>query len=176
MNAICIFAAAIEFAIGPGTQEKPSAAFPLKLGEKPSAVWYDAEALHVGSSTVPWGKPVWRRDGFSCWNREVRLGGNGLVSSVVSAGREILSAPVEVLWNGKPLKFVSSLAKANVADAFYELKAEGAPVSARIRAEFDGVMWFELSYEPSVDSLSVAVPTSSAIASSATARRHTMNC
>ena len=106
----------------------------------------------------PWTKPVWKNDGFSCWNREVRFGGEGLVSSVISAGREILAAPVEVSWNGKPLKFASSLAKANVADAFYELKAEGAPVSARVRAEFDGVMWFELSYEPPVDSVSVAVP------------------
>ena len=105
----------------------------------------------------PWTKPVWRNDGFSCWNREVRFGGDGLVSSVVSAGREMLAAPVEISWNGKPLKFAVSLAKANVADAFYELKAEGVPVSARVRAEFDGVMWFELFYAPPVDSVSVVV-------------------
>ncbi len=105
----------------------------------------------------PWTKPVWRSDGFSCWNRDVRLGGDGLVSSVVSGGREMLAAPVAVVWNGQPLKFVPSLAKTNVADAFYDLKAEGAPVSAHVRAEFDGVMWFELSYEPPVEALSVVV-------------------
>ena len=121
------------------------------------APWEDTTYGAEDTVPPPWTKPVWRKDGFSCWNREVRLGGDGLVSSVISAGREILATPVEVVWNGNPLKFASTLTKANVADAFYELKAEGAPVTVRVRAEFDGVMWFEMDYEPPVESLSVIV-------------------
>ena len=106
----------------------------------------------------PWTVPDFKSDGFRCWNREIRFGGQGLVSSLLSAGQELLSAPVEVRLNGSTLRFDSQLADRRHSEADYALKAVGAPVDVRCHAEFDGFVRFDVSYSGDVESLVVRIP------------------
>ena len=105
----------------------------------------------------PWTKPEWREDGFSVWNREVAFGG-GLIRSVRSVGEELLSGPVEVRWNDKPLDLTVSSCDRHASFADYRLVAKGVPVTATVHAEFDGFMWISLDYDPPVDRLAVRIP------------------
>ena len=106
----------------------------------------------------PWTKPEFGEKGFKVWNRHVRFGGAGLVSSVVSAGQELLASPVAVVLDGRPLAFDVAGVERHASYADYRLVAKGAPVEARVRAEFDGYMWFHVKYAPPVRSLAVRVP------------------
>ena len=110
-----------------------------------------------GDDTVPppWTVPVFRNDGFSCWNRNAVLGGGGLVSSFTSGGKELLAEPVRLVLDGKPLEFDVRCTAKRLAEAEYELVARGAPVTARAKCEFDGLVWFDVSYSPPVKSLDV---------------------
>lgn len=103
----------------------------------------------------PWSAPRFSDRGFSCWNREATFGGAGLVTSIKSAGRELLSAPVQVVLNGRPLVFTSALRKARVSEAQYVLAAKDAPVVCGLKAEFDGFMKFTVRYSGKVDSLEI---------------------
>ena len=121
-------------------------------------VWDDTVYGSEDTVPAPWTNPSFGNDGFSVWNRSVKFGGAGLVTSIVSAGEELLANPVEVLWDGRPLKFKATLADRRVSYAEYRLIAEGAPVSARLRTEFDGYMFFELEYVPPCKGLKLCVP------------------
>ena len=109
------------------------------------------EGTSLGSEDTvppPWTAPVAANDSFVCWGREHALGGNGLVTSIRCTGEELLSAPVSVEMNGKPLSFSASIATQGVSFAEYDLVASGgdAPVRVRLRAEFDGFLWFDLTW------------------------------
>ena len=102
----------------------------------------------------PWTRPEFGNDGkFRCWNREILLGGNGLVRSAKSGGKEILARPVSIVVDGKPLSFDVQLESRRNSEATYRLKAREAQVEARVKCEFDGFMLFDLSYPASVKSL-----------------------
>ena len=96
----------------------------------------------------PWTAPVAENRMFSCWGRSYALGGDGIVTSIRSAGEELLAAPVSVEVNGKELSFRVACATQGVSFAEYDLSAEGgdSPVRARLRAEFDGFLWFDLTW------------------------------
>ena len=112
----------------------------------------------------PWTAPVSADASFACWGREYSLGGAGLVSAVRSGGEELLAAPVSVELNGKQLAFRASCATQGVSFAEYDLVSEGgdASVRARLRAEFDGFLWFDVTWggadSGEVKSLKVNVP------------------
>ena len=111
----------------------------------------------------PWTAPVAAESSFSCWGRSYALGGGGLVSSVRSAGEELLAAPVTVELNGASLSFRASCATLGVSFAEYDLEALGGavPVKAHLRAEFDGFMWFDVTWggaAAEVRSLKVRIP------------------
>ena len=103
----------------------------------------------------PWTRPVFNDGGFSCWNRSTTLGGGGLVSSAVSGGRELLAEPVRLILDGKPLEFAVRQTAKRVSEAEYELTAKDAPVKAKATCEFDGLVWFDVTYAPPVKSLAV---------------------
>ena len=106
----------------------------------------------------PWTAPVFGAEGFDCWNRRVIFGGGGVVSSMTSDGRELLASPVALVLNGKPLEFEARLASSRASEAVYRLKAKGADVMVDVKCEFDGFMWFDVTYGASVHSLDVVVP------------------
>ncbi len=112
----------------------------------------------------PWTVPVAGERSYSCWGRDYALGGKGLVSSIRSAGEELLAASVSVELNGKCLSFGVSCATQGVSFAEYDLVASGgdAPVRARLRAEFDGFLWLDVTWggagSGKVRSLKVNVP------------------
>lgn len=123
-----------------------------------ACVWDGTTYGSEDTVPAPWTQPEFDTDGFKVWNRNVKLGGAGLVSSIVSDGQELLSAPVEILLDGCALQFYPAGVERHVSFADYRLCAKGASVSAKIRAEFDGYMWIELGYAPPVKSLGVRVP------------------
>ena len=102
----------------------------------------------------PWTKPEFSADGvFRCWNREMKLGGAGLVQSVKCGGRELLSRPVSLAMDGRPLMFDVRLDACGNSEATYVLKARNADVDVRVRCEFDGFMLFEVEFPASARSL-----------------------
>lgn len=127
------------------------------------APWDGTELGNEDTVPPPWTKPVFGETTFECWNRKVTLGGDGLVSSVVSAGEEVLAEPVAVLLNGRPLAFDVTDVKRKVSEATYTLKARKADISAEVRCEFDGYMRFALSFPTSVKQLAWRVAASTKI-------------
>lgn len=95
---------------------------------------------------APWTRPVWKDDGFSCWNREIRFGGDGLVSSIRSGGQELLAGPVLLSVGGKPLRFAVSKVDRKVSEADYTLVSADGSATVTAHAEFDGYVWFEHPY------------------------------
>ena len=112
----------------------------------------------------PWTAPVAADCTFSCWGREHAFGGEGLVSSIRSAGEELLSAPVSVEVNGRSLAFNVSCVTQGVSFADYNFVATSgaAPLRAHLRAEFDGFLWFDVTWGGAdageVRSLKVHIP------------------
>ena len=98
----------------------------------------------------PWTAPDFDADGFSCWNRTVKFetasGKVGLVRSIVSAGKEILSAPVMIDLDFKPVEFRCARVDEHRSFADYRFTAVGQPIVVDLRCEFDGLMWFKMRY------------------------------
>jgi hypothetical protein len=117
-----------------------------KYGENPP--WKDCAAGSDDTTPAPWTDPVFRRDSFECWGRTVRFGGAGLVSSMVTQGRELLASPVRLLVDGKAARWRVVSSERHVSFADYVLAPEGVPASGavqvKVRAEFDGYMWFDV--------------------------------
>ena len=94
----------------------------------------------------PWTKPEAADGTFACWGRTHRLGGEGLVSEIVSQGRRILAGPVAVVLNGQRLAFDATCVRRRNAGADYALTARMGDVRASLSAEFDGFLWFDLTW------------------------------
>ena len=127
------------------------------------APWDGTELGNEDTVPPPWTKPVFGATTFECWNRKVTLGGAGLVSSVISAGEEVLAEPSSVILDGKPLSFDVVRVERKVSEATYHLKARGAGVKAEVRCEFDGYMRFALTFPTSARSLSWRVSGSTSV-------------
>ena len=74
--------------------------------------WEDTSLGAEDTVPPPWTKPEFAEDGvFKCWNRTIRLGGKGLVSSIVNGGRELLASPVALVADRRELPFDVTLAE-----------------------------------------------------------------
>ena len=87
----------------------------------------------------------------------MKLGGPGLVSSIVSSGRELLSEPVAILLNRRPLTFDVTGVSRSRSKAVYRLKALEADVRAEVTCEFDGYMSFALTHATSAGRVELRV-------------------
>ena len=121
-------------------------------------VWDDVQYGIEDTVPPPWTKPIFGEKGFKVWNRSIDFSGKGLVSSIVSAGDELLASPIEILFNGKSIDFDVTDVEKHVSYAKYSLKGKNAPVEVRARVEFDGYMWFETKFVPPCSSLSLKIP------------------
>ena len=122
--------------------------------------WKDCTDGAEDETPPPWTDPVFRRDSFTCWGRTVKFGGCGIVSSAVSAGRELLAAPVRLLVDGRAAKLRVVSVEPHKSFADYELAADApAGLKVKARAEFDGYIWFDVARPAgTVSSLSVEIP------------------
>lgn len=122
---------------------------------KPAAKmpWDDTTLGAEDTVPPPWTPPVFGPDTFTCWNRVVRFGGAGMVSSMCVGGKELLAAPVELLADGKPLEFTAALESRKNSEATYSLKSSREGIAARVKCEFDGYMLFDVEFPTSVTSL-----------------------
>ena len=124
--------------------------------------WHGTQVGAEDVVPVPWTAPVFGKDSFSCWGRSHRFGGEGVLSSLRSAGKELLSRPVRLVLDGKDVKFTAERVKAGKGFAEYLLTpADGKlPLKILARAEFDGFIWFDLVLDKGfvVNSLFLEVP------------------
>lgn len=118
------------------------------------AVWEGTSYGMDDTVPPPWTEPTFSDESFTCWNRQIGIGGSGLIGSIYVSGDEILARPVRILLDGKPLTFDAKLIRKSVSEADYELLArETKQISARLRCEFDGYMRFDLTWQPPVRTL-----------------------
>lgn len=101
----------------------------------------------------PWPQPEFGENSFTCWNREVKFGGRGLVSSVLNGGREQLAKPVALILDGRELEFDVILVERRNSSAAYRLQARDADVSVTAVCDFDGYVRFAIEYGGGVKSL-----------------------
>ncbi|MBQ6471566.1 MAG: hypothetical protein IJJ33_06260, partial [Victivallales bacterium] len=100
---------------------------------------------------------------FSCWGRAIRFGGEGVLASIVSQGRELLKGTVALRFNGVPLPFQASLLEAKKDAVKYRLTSSAPDQGVTIDAvaEYDGVVWFTLHLpdgQPKPNSLELVIP------------------
>ena len=145
MNILALFAVAASFAFD-------------------VAPWEDTTLGTEDTVPPPWTLPVAAENSYSCWGRTYSFGGDGLVSSVKSQAKELLADPVTVEVNGSDVSFKVRCVSRGVSFADYDFAAENSPVPlrARLRAEFDGFLWFDVTWggkgSAEVSSLKVRIP------------------
>lgn len=111
----------------------------------------------------PWTAPEATDNSFICWGRKFLFGGQGVIASMSSLGRELLAAPVQLKWNGAPVIFHSSIRKRGKGYTDYVLVPADRkiPVEMVVRAEFDGLLWFTVNLRPGGEplrSLALEIP------------------
>lgn len=104
--------------------------------------------------------------------REVRFTACGLPEKVISAGEDVLAAPLQIhaQIGGKTAAFAASSAPKveSASDVLVKLRGETAAgnviLNTHTTIEYDGMMWFDVSLAavqgttPTVDSLSLRIP------------------
>ena len=142
---------------GVGTEVASDYAFFAKPDGK--AVWEGTTYGAEDTVPPPWTVPGFADGSFSCWNREMKIGGAGLVTSMASAGKELLASPVTLEIDGKAVVFSAKCIRRGISEADYELLPFGGEgVKVALRCEFDGMMWFDVTWTPPMKSLTVKVP------------------
>ena len=135
-------------------------------GKYPEDAWTSTD----GTEDVippPWTPLKATDSSFECWGRHVEFGDNAFLSSMKSQGMELLVAPVNMVMNGKDVRFTSRLIRRAASFMEYELRSrECLPeLKIKVRAEFDGVLWCEVSSgKGTVDSLKLRIPLTREIA------------
>ena len=140
---------------------------PLQIPERPE--WYDSLAGISDEVLLPWiplevdGKTV------SCWGRQYRFDDLPFPSQIVSAGEEILTAPVEIRvrtdgrvhpWHDGHVAMVEH--RPDVVTLRGDADSAVLSLRATTRIEYDGMVRVDCVFIPKrplvLDSLVVAVP------------------
>ena len=105
---------------------------------------FNATAGLEDTIPAPFTRPVAGKNTYSCWSRKIRFGEKGLISSIISSGKEMLSGEILFKINGKSINFKPQLIRKNNCSAEYLLTPVTAPFPFKInmRAEFDGLLYF----------------------------------
>lgn len=126
------------------------------------APWEGSTAGAGDVVPLPWMPVIANKSLFACWGRAYMFGSEGVISSITSQNRELLTRPVILRLNGKTVKFRVDLLKAGQSFADYRLTAlENIPLTVDIHAEFDGFLWFTLNVGKAgckIDSLILEIP------------------
>jgi len=123
-----------------------------------NAIWEGTTYGAEDTVPPPWTAPEFRNGGFTCWNRSVAFGGNGLVTSIVSGGREFLDGPIFLEVDGRKVEFRSKLVRRGVSEADYVLTSRKVPIMVKLRCEFDGYMRFDVTWAPPVKKMELKLP------------------
>lgn len=134
--------------------------------------WYGSQAGLADKVMPEWTPMTAAGSVVSVWGREIHLAPSGLPAKVVSAGADVLAAPVSLsaATKGQPIPLTPGAgteimsAKPVRVDWGGTLAAPEFSVSTKGYAEFDGMMWFEVTLAPRpgaapvLDSLVLKVP------------------
>ena len=129
---------------------------------KNGAYWDNFSGGREETVPSPWTAVSANGNEFSCWGRKAVFGGNGIVSSVLSQGKELLSRPVTLKLNGKPVAFNAEKISAAPLKAVFRLKPQdpAIPLTVEVTAEFDGFCYFTGKIAPNseIRSLMLEIP------------------
>ena len=129
---------------------------------KDGAYWDGFDGGLEETVPTPWTDVQANGDTFTCWGRLVRLGGNGLVSSMISQGKELLSRPLCMRVNGTPVAFHAECISVKGTAAVFQLNPtiQDCPLSIKVTCEFDGFMLFEAMVSPNskLDNIAIDIP------------------
>ncbi len=137
------------------------------LGPTEKVFYSNTEDIRIPGKNPPWMgcraglsevvPPPWtplKADGsvIACHGRTYQFGGQGLMSSIVSRGNELLSGDILLKVNGKTVPFTmrKNRAAPNGYEAFCELAGSAGKVrfDLTVKAEYDGCLWFTLKELP----------------------------
>ncbi|MBO4646856.1 MAG: hypothetical protein J5806_01720 [Lentisphaeria bacterium] len=129
---------------------------------KDGAYWDNFAGGSEETVPSPWTAVSVKGNLFSCWGREIVFGGDGLVTSILSRNKELLSRPVGLKLDGKPVAFKAEKVSAAPARAVFRLKPQdpAVPLTVEVTAEFDGFCYFTGTIAPGseIRSLTLEIP------------------
>ena len=141
-------------------QAKGTEAYAIYQEKRP---WTDCALGQGDIVPPPWTPLQATANDLACWGRSMRIGGDGLLTSLTSQNRELLTGPIALLLDGKPVRFHAQLTTKGQSYAEYRLTPLNTqtPLECVIRAEFDGLLWCTVSLLPSdarIFSLALQIP------------------
>lgn len=128
----------------------------LEIQKRPE--WLGAK-LGVSDKVLPPFTPlIVNGNSVSCWGRKYGLYGLALPKTIVSAGKEILSAPVTI--NGKALSGSIVNIKDTSAQAVFsgKTKLSNGTLQAKLTAEYDGLLLYDLTAKGKFNELVLEIP------------------
>ncbi|MCF7847776.1 MAG: LamG domain-containing protein [Kiritimatiellales bacterium] len=122
---------------------------------EPEAWWHNTLGLHDRVHDIvppPWTPMEVEDDNVKCWGRTIRFAANPLPEQIISAGDNLLAAPMTLDFEigDEPLEFdVDRIDYPVVSKAAVERTwtgtADGVSLTVHTRIEFDGFMWIRTS-------------------------------
>ena len=132
------------------------------LAVPPDPPWLGSRIGVSDRVPMPWTDMRTDEETVYCWNREYVLGEGPFCSQVLSAGRPLLSGPVElrVRSGGTPLvwgerRLAVQEATPSCVRVASRASAGGADLAVGARIEYDGMVWFDAVLTPGPDGLAV---------------------
>ena len=134
----------------------------------PAPEWVDNRIAMTDKVLPPWTPIVTSPQALKVWGREYSWGQNALPQQISSLGKPLLSAPMKLMVDGAPLPD-SMNAKYRAATSAQATRV-GASIAKNwkfdwtCKAEFDGVIWFEVTVSPqgaasqTLNSLALEIP------------------
>ncbi|MFA5689683.1 MAG: LamG domain-containing protein [Kiritimatiellales bacterium] len=121
------------------------------------------EALNGDVVLPPWTPVQYEQGNVGTWGRQYSVSGAGALGSVVSAGAEVLSAPVSFLLGKEQISFSVPEVVSKEAGRLVLVRkasAKAADVTLTYTIEYDGVIWCDLALKPKgvLDRLELNIP------------------
>jgi hypothetical protein len=133
---------------------------PWDFAEEP---WRHSTAGILETVPPPWTPLTFAEGNLATRMTRYRLGADGLPAQIWADGVELLAAPVRLLAGGEPLAgepFKAGAARATDAAWTGRFTGGGAAVRLACRAEYDGMVRFDLQIEPAeaLPALTLEIP------------------
>jgi hypothetical protein len=157
----------VRVAVGEGEAVIAREELPLIIAAKPE--WLGNSIGIIDYVPEPWTAMEYEGDGMRCWGREIALDGTGLPAQMTSQGQALLTGPVRLV--GTVDGAAQTLAPGGIVWTEQDDQAGrwtgtgklgAVSVGLSAFAEFDGLLWFELTLTApegvTVDALRLEVP------------------
>ena len=124
-------------------------------------VWENNNIGKLDIVPVPWTPMQWnaKSNTISCWNRDYRFGSSIMPESIVTGKEELFTSPVRLLLDGKAIGgdavITGKKATPSAVDISASASAPGFDIKSEVHAEFDGFLWFDITFTPTAKNVKV---------------------